>query len=292
MILDRIWRSRPEARLLPAEGLHGPTVAVMAMMSFVMIVVAAAGLALANAAGVVVSATQSRYVIELPATSASDLPRAVAAARAVPGVRNVVAVPQSEMRKTLERWLGDSANSPDLPIPSMATVELAPGARSATVASAVQATVPAARISAESAELKPLLGSLRALQWLALALVLLMTIATAAAIVLAARGALDTHRPTVEIMHGIGATDRQVTRLFERKIAIDAIAGALAATVAASIVLLLIGAGASAAAADLAWWSPFAARDFLLLALIPIAAVIIAVAVAHATLLRALRASL
>lgn len=292
MILDRIWRSRPEARLLPAEGLHGPTVAVMAMMSFVMIVVAAAGLALANAAGVVVSGTQSRYVIELPATSASDLPRAVAAARSVPGVRNVVAVPQSEMRKTLERWLGDSANSPDLPIPSMATVELAPGARSATVASAVQATVPAARISAESAELKPLLGSLRALQWLALALVLLMTIATAAAIVLAARGALDTHRPTVEIMHGIGATDRQVTRLFERKIAIDAIAGALAATVAASIVLLLIGAGASAAAADLAWWSPFAARDFLLLALIPIAAVIIAVAVAHATLLRALRASL
>lgn len=292
MILDRIWRSRPEARLLPAEGLHGPTVAVMAMMSFVMIVVAAAGLALANAAGVVVSGTQSRYVIELPATSASDLPRAVAAARAVPGVRNVVAVPQSEMRKTLERWLGDSANSPDLPIPSMATVELAPGARSATVASAVQATVPAARISAESAELKPLLGSLRALQWLALALVLLMTIATAAAIVLAARGALDTHRPTVEIMHGIGATARQVTRLFERKIAIDAIAGALAATVAASIVLLLIGAGASAAAADLAWWSPFAARDFLLLALIPIAAVIIAVAVAHATLLRALRASL
>lgn len=292
MILDRIWVSGPEARLLPAEKLHGPTVAVMAMMSFVMIVVAAAGLALANAAGVVVSGTQSRYVIELPATSASDLPRAVAAARAVPGVRNVVAVPQSEMRKTLERWLGDSANSPDLPIPSMATVELAPGARSATVASAVQATVPAARISAESAELKPLLGSLRALQWLALALVLLMTIATAAAIVLAARGALDTHRPTVEIMHGIGATDRQVTRLFERKIAIDAIAGALAATVAASIVLLLIGAGASAAAADLAWWSPFAARDFLLLALIPIAAVIIAVAVAHATLLRALRASL
>ncbi len=292
MILDRIWRSRPEARPLPAEGPPGPTVPVMAMMSFVMIVVAAAGRARATAAGVVVSGTQSRYVIELPATSASDLPRAVAAARAVPGVRNVVAVPQSEMRKTLERWLGDSANSPDLPIPSMATVELAPGARSATVASAVQATVPAARISAESAELKPLLGSLRALQWLALALVLLMTIATAAAIVLAARGALDTHRPTVEIMHGIGATDRQVTRLFERKIAIDAIAGALAATVAASIVLLLIGAGASAAAADLAWWSPFAARDFLLLALIPIAAVIIAVAVAHATLLRALRASL
>lgn len=292
MMLDRIWVSGPEARLLPAEKLHGPTVAVMAMMSFVMIVVAAAGLALANAAGVVVSGTASRYVVELPAASAPDLPRAVAAARSVPGVRNVDAVPQSEMRKTLERWLGETAKSPDLPIPAMATVELAPGADFTTVAKAVQAQVPTARFSAESAELKPLLNSLRALQWLALSLVLLMVVATAAAIVLAARGALDTHRPTVEIMHGIGATDRQITLLFERKIAIDAIAGALAATIAAGLVLLLIGGGVSAAASDLAWSMPFDATDLVILGLIPVAAVVIAVAVAHWTLLRALRATL
>jgi cell division transport system permease protein len=292
VILDRIWATGPEARLLPAEGLHGPTVAVMAMMSFVMIVVAAAGLALANAAGVVVSGSESRYIIELAAASAPELPRAVAAAKAAPGVRNVSAVPQSEMRKTLERWLGESANSPDLPIPAMATVELAPGADAAVVGKAVQSQVPAARFSAQSAQLKPLLASLRALQWLALALVLLMVSATAGAIVLAARGALDTHRPTVEIMHGIGATDRQVTRLFERKIAIDAIAGALAATVAAAAVLLLIGSGVSTSAADLAWSSPYGADDFLVLALIPVAAVVIAVVVAHATLLRALRSSL
>lgn len=292
MILDRIRVSGPEARLLPAEGLHGPTVAVMAVMSFVMIVVAAAGLALANAAGVVVSGTQSRYVIELPAASAGELPSAAAAARSAPGVRDVAAVPQSEMRVVLERWLGEAANSASLPIPAMATVDLAPGANPRTVADAVQAKVPGARFSAESLELKPLLGSLRALQWLALALVLLMGIATAAAIVLAARGALDTHRSTVEIMHGIGATDRQVTRLFERKIAIDAIAGAVAAAIVAAIVLLAIAGGASAAAAGLAWTPPLGPADLLALAAIPLAAVIIAVAVAHLTLLRALRSNL
>jgi cell division transport system permease protein len=291
MILDRIWVSGPEARLLPAEKLHGPTVAVMAMMSFVMIVVAAAGLALANAAGIVVSGTPSRNVVELPSATAPDLPRAAAAARSVPGVRRVEAIPQSEMRKTLERWLGETARSPDLPIPAMATVELAPGAEPGAVAKAVQAQVPGARFSAESAELKPLLDPLRALQWLALSLVLLMAVATAAAIVLAARGALDTHRSTVEIMHGIGATDRQVTRLFVRKIAIDAIAGALAAAIAAALVLLLVGGGVSAAASDLAWTAPFGVSDLAILALIPIAAVIIAVAVARRTLLRALRAA-
>lgn len=292
MILDRIWVSGPEARLLPAERLHAPTVAVMAIMTFVMILVAAAGLALANAAGLVVSGTQSRYVVELPAASAADLPSAVAAARSVPGVRNVKAVPQAEMRKTLQRWLGEAANSADLPIPAMATVDLAPGTDPASVAKAVEAHVPTARFSAQSAELKPLLDSLRTLQWLAVAMVLLMAAATAAAIVLAARGALDTHRPTVEIMHGIGATDGQVTRLFERKIAIDAIAGAIAATIAAGVVLLSVGGGISATAADLAWTAPLSGADLLILALVPIGAIAIAVAVAHVTLLRALRASL
>ena len=51
MILDRIWTPAPESRLLPAEKLHAPTVAVMAIMTFAMIVVAAAGLALANSVG-------------------------------------------------------------------------------------------------------------------------------------------------------------------------------------------------------------------------------------------------
>lgn len=292
MILDRIWVSRPERRLLPAEGLHGPTVAVMAVMSFVMIVVAAAGLALANAAGAVVSGTESRYMIELPAASAGELPSAIAAARSVRGVRGVTAVPQSEMRETLERWLGEAANSPGLPIPAMAAVDMAAGTNARAVADAVRAKVPSARFAAETAELKPLLTSLRALQWLALALVLLLAIATAAAIVLAARGALDTHRPTVEIMHGIGATDRQVTRLFERKIAIDAIAGAVAASLAAALAMLLIAGGASAAAEGFGWTPPFGPADLVVLAAIPVLAVIIAVAVAHFTLLRALRSSL
>jgi cell division transport system permease protein len=292
VIVDRIFLRGPESRLLPAEGLHGPTVAVMAIMTFVMIVVAATGLAVANSAGLVVSGTESRFVIEIPAASASDLPRATAAARGVPGVRGVTAVPQSEMRRTLERWLGETANSPDLPIPAMATVELDPTATPAQVEKAVRAQVPGATFSAESADLKPLLRSLRATEWLALSLVFLMAAATAAAIVLAARGALDTHRYTVEIMHGIGATDRQVTRLFERKIAIDAIAGALLASIGAAIVLVTIGGGVAAVASDLAWTAPLDASDFAILALVPVLAVVLAVAVAHRTLLGALRANL
>lgn len=290
-MLDRIWTSAPEARLLPAEKLHGPTVAVMGIMTFAMIIVASAGLALANAAGMVASGVENRYVVEIPAGATSDLSRAVEAVRSVPEVRSATPVPEAEMRRTLERWLGEAASSSDLPVPALITLELAPGADSSAVGAKVRSAVPQARLIAETAELRPLLRSIRALQWVALSLVVLMAAATAAAIVLAARGALDTHRSTIEIMHGIGARDSQLVRLFERKIAVDAIAGALAGAAAAAAVLLMIGGGAAAIAGELTSTPPLRLLDLMLLALVPLAAVALAVLVARWTLLRALRAS-
>ena len=286
-----IW-SRAQARLVPIEKLHAPTVAVMAIMTFAMMVVAVAGLALANSAGLVASGVENRYVIELPAAARTEVDRAAAAARSVPGVRDVTPVPESEMRRTLGRWLGEAASSPDLPVPALVTLELAPGTDPSAVAAKLQAAVPSARFIAETAELRPLLRSIRALQWLAVSLVLLMAAATAAAIVLAARGALDTHRPTIEIMHGIGATDAQLTRLFERKIGFDAIAGAAAGAAAAAAVLLFVGGTGAAFAGELTTSTPLGSDDLLLIALIPFTAVGLAVAVAHWTLLRALRATL
>ena len=291
MILDRIWASGPESRLLPAEKLHGPTVALMAIMTFAMILVAAAGLALANAASNVSIAAEARYVLELPSAAAGRLPQAIAAAKSVPGVRDVAPVPESEMRRTLERWLGAEASAPDLPVPALAMVDLDPSGNPSAVAAAVAKQVPEARMSAESAQLAPLLAPVRGLQWLALSLVALMAAATAAAIILAARGALDTHRGTVEIMHRIGATDSQVTRMFQRKIAVDSVVGALVGLAGAAAVLLLLGAGVAVAAGELST-SPLAWTDAAILGLVPVAAVVIAVAVAHWTLLRALRATL
>jgi cell division transport system permease protein len=263
----------------------------MAIMTFAMILVAAAGLALANVASSVSSAAEARYVLELPSAAAAQLPKAIAAAKAVPGVRDITPVPESEMRLTLERWLGGEASAPDLPVPALAIVDLDPSANPEDVAAAVAKQVPEARMNAESAQLAPLLAPVRGLQWLALSLVALMAAATAAAIILAARGALDTHRGTVEIMHRIGATDSQVTRLFQRKIAVDSVVGALVGLAGAAVVLLLLGAGVAAAAGELST-SPLAWTDAAILGLVPVAAVVIAVAVAHWTLLRALRATL
>ena len=125
-----------------------------------------------------------------------------------------------------------------------------------------------------------------------MALVLLIALATAAAVVLAARGTLDTHRPTIDVMHGIGATDDQVARLFQRKIALDALTGGTAGAVAAGIVLLLVAGGGSTWLADLTGGPLLGGRDVMILALLPLAGTILATIVARLAVLKALRASL
>lgn len=281
-------RSTPaEQRLIPSAGLKGPVPILIAIMVFVMMVVAAAGLALANAAAVVGQGIESRYSIQI-ADGAAKAPTAMAAARRAPGVARVDQVPDAELRRTLERWLGPDASKADLPLPAMIDLELKPDADPSAVAATIQGSVPGARFVAHRDTLSPILSTLRGLGWLAAAMVVMIGLASAAAVILAARGALDTHRATVEVMHGLGATDQQVARLFQRQIAIDALVGALAGAALAAILILLIVGGARFAT-ELAGQSPLGWDDAIVLALLPLAAAGLATLVARRAVIGALR---
>ena len=287
-MLGWLFASPSERRLLPGGRFRGPTPFVIAIMTFAMMTVAAAGLALSNAAGLVVQGIENRYAVQIPA-GVGLLPRALAAARSAPGVERAVAVPEAEMRRTLERWLGPAGTDDELPVPALVTLDLAEDADLRAIAARVEAAAPGARFIAHREKLEPVLRAIRVLQWLALALVGLMAAATSAAVVLAARGALDTHRSTIEVMHGVGATDVQVTHLFQRKIALDSFAGGLVGAIAAGLVLLLLAGGGAAFAGDLMGTTPLRGRDLVLLALLPLALVVIATWVARMAVLAALR---
>jgi cell division transport system permease protein len=281
--------SVPEAdrRLIPASGIKGPVPLLIAIMTFVMVVVAAAGLALGNTASIVKSGVENRYSIQISDGSAKA-PAAVAAARGTPGVARVEQVPPEDLRRTMERWLGPSGADADLPLPVIIDVDLAPGADASAVARQVARTVPGARFVAHRTSLGPLLDALHGLTMLAFGLVLLIAMASAAAVVLAARGALDTHRATIEVMHGIGATDDQVATLFLRQIAIDALIGGIAGAATAGLILATIIGGASFAT-SLAGAPPLGWGDAAILALLPLAVALLATLVARGALLRALR---
>jgi cell division transport system permease protein len=287
-MLGWLFASPSERRLLPGGRFRGPTPFVIAIMTFAMMTVAAAGLALSNAAGLVVQGIENRYAVQLPAGSGA-LPQALAAARSAPGVRQAEPVPEAEMRKTLERWMGPAGLDAELPVPALVTLDVAEGADLQAIAARVEAAAPGARFIAHRETLEPVLRAIRVLKWLALALVALMGAATSAAVVLAARGALDTHRSTIEVMHGVGATDLQVTHLFQRKIALDSLAGGLVGAVAAALVLLLLAGGGAAFAGDLMGTTPLRARDLVLLALLPLVLVVLATWVARLAVLATLR---
>ena len=285
--MNRLILSEPERRLIPSSGVRGPVPLLIAIMTFVMVVVAAAGLALGNAGSVIKAGVENRYSIQI-ADGSGKAEQAIAAARAEPQVARVEQVPPADLRRTLERWLGPTASEADLPLPVIIDIDLKPGADPAAIGARIGRAVPGAHFVAHRNSLAPLLDALNGSTMLAFGLVLLIALASAAAIVLAARGALDTHRGTIEVMHGIGATDDQVARLFLSRIAVDALLGGLAGAAVAGLILATIIGGASLAT-SLAGAPPLSWGDAAVLALLPLAVALLATLVARAALLRALR---
>jgi len=292
-MLDWLFASPADRRLLPGGRFAGATPWLIGIMMFVMMVVAATGLALAGGARLVREGVAHRYSIQIADGRASEA-RALAAAQSSPGVERAIAVPEADLRATLEQWLGPVAagEGADLPLPSLIDVELAPGADPEAVASTVKRAVPSALFIADQSRLAPMLGTLNALTAIAGLIVLLIALATAAAVVLATRGALDTHRGTIDVLHGIGATDLQVTRLFQRKIALDALIGGTSGAIVAALVLLLVAGSGLGAVGDWTQGRLLRWGDLVILATLPLLAAILATAVARSTVLAALRAQL
>ena len=284
-----LFTSPAERRLLGTRPLQGPTPWLIAIMTFSIMIVAAAGLALAGTAQRVSSGASARYSLQVP--DGAKLPQVLQIVRSTRGIANAEAVPESEMRKTLERWLGPAGASPDLPVPALITFDAGAGADLKALEARSVAVAPGAKVIAHREALGPILKSLRALQGIALVLVLLLGGACAAAVVLAARGALDTHRATIDVLHGIGATDIQVTHLFQRKIAIDALIGSVGGAAIAAVVLLLLAA-TSAFAGELLGGATLGAGDLIALALIPLGLTILATWVARTAVLATLRTAL
>ncbi|MCJ8191181.1 cell division protein FtsX [Sphingomicrobium aestuariivivum] len=278
-----------ETNLLPGtrgKG-TGATGYLLAIMLFVMTVTGAAGLALFNGSRMVEQASAGDFVVQLPggAGQAAELESFIAAQE---GVRSAQAVPQAEVDALLEQWLGPAAEDADLPLPALVEVEMA--GDGASLAQALAEEYPEAGLAAQAETLGPLLNALEAVALAGLGLVLAIALATAAAVVLATRAALAANRSTIGTLHGMGATDGQVARQFDRRIAREALVGGTLGTLLAILLLFAISrtGGESLSflvgGARLVGWGEFA----LLLLLAPIAAAI-AYVVARATILRDLK---
>ena len=98
----------------------------------------------------------------------------------------------------------------------------------------------------------------------------------------------DTHRQTIEILHLMGATDVQIARLFQRRIALDALFGGLIGFILAAIVLFVLGRRLSALGSELLGSTAISLEFGAVLLVLPLFGVLLAMLVARLTILRAL----
>jgi cell division transport system permease protein len=271
---------------------------VIAIMMFLMVLAAAAGLALGFAARGLDTHLSTQITIQIvdanQARRDTAADRIVAAVRKLPGIASVRRISDREMTELLRPWLGAGLADNDLPVPAMIDVAFDPGSRAAM--NAAEATVreisPRARIDAHAQWLAPLAGLMGSLRWLAGVLVLMMAAAAAFTVVLAARAALNTHQATIEVMHHLGSTDAQIARLFQRRIATDALLGGMVGLVLATLVIFAVGDRIAKVGSDLLGSVDLPAPAWGLLALLPLAGTLLAMVAARLTIILALRARL
>lgn len=282
-----------ESRLMPDTRLAGPMPWVIAIMMFLMVLAAAGGLSLAGAARGIGGDLADKATVQIVEANGDRREAQAKAALALLSRHAAVTaarrVPDAEMQALLEPWLGGEILGADLPMPVLIDVDLRPGASTEALARAVRGVAPAARLDDHSRALAPLTGLLSALKWLAAALVLLTAAATAAVVVLTARGALNTHRATIDVMHLLGATDIQIARLFQRRIAIDALMGGLLGLLAAAAVIGTIGIRLTALGSEWTGMATLSLWAWILLALLPVAGMALAMLAARWTVVAALR---
>ena len=292
---DRRAAAAARHRLLPEGRVAGPMPWVIAIMMFLTVLAAAAGLGLGTAVRSVGSQLAGRVTVQIVEANADRREefsgRAVRLLRKSPDVRALHPVDPAALADQIRPWLGEEAVSGDLPIPALIDVELTAGSTQAKVArlrAAMAALSPSIRIEPHATFLQPLGQLLAALGGLAAGIVLLMAVATAAIVVLAARAAHDSHRGTIDVLHLMGATDVQIARLFQRRIGLDALFGGFLGFTVALLVILLLGARLSATGSDLVGAISLSWTGWLVLAALPLGGVLLATLAARWTVLRSL----
>ena len=283
-----------DRRLLPEGRLSGPMPWVIAIMMFLTVLAAIAGLSLGAATQGLSASLAGRLTVQIveanPDKRAAQRSDALIELRKVDGVIAVDPVDDAAMRQLLSPWLGSEGLDADLPVPTLIDVTLREASPRAVdrVKTMLRRVAPAARVDRHADWLGPLAGLLSTLRLVAMTLVMLMAIAMGASVVLSARAALDMHRPTIDVMHLMGATDAQIARLFERRVALDALFGSAVGFVFGVIVTLLLAQRFDDIGAALLESGGLGWTDWLIIAAVPVAGVLLAIVTARITVTRAL----
>lgn len=275
---------------LPDGRMTGPMPWVIAIMIFLTVLATAAGIGLASGLDRMQAQLAGRLTVQLVEPDAAERKalanRVRAELAALPQVETASLVPDTELAEQVRPWLGEDLAAADLPVPALIELSMreeAVTAGTGAVRAVLDRLAPHARLDADAAFLQPLVRTMASLMGLAVLMVVLMMGATAAVVVMAARGAHAAHRGTIDILHLLGATDGQIAGLFQRRMALDALFGGMVGLGAALVTLLLMGLRLSAMRSELIRLAGLPLWGWVVLLLVPLLGALVALVTARWT---------
>jgi cell division transport system permease protein len=259
--------------------------------------------ALALAGALALDAAVSRWgqglsgvlTVQIPAAEGDRGPAGRAAAlvvlRATPGVVQATALSRDQLAALLEPWLGPGNLSPELPIPDLIDVRLAPDADLdlEALARRLEAAAPGAQLDDHKLWLDKVIRLSRWIQLLAAAVVLLIAAAGMAIIVFTTRAGLAVHHDVIEVLHLIGAWDSYIARQFQTHALMLGLRGGFMGLALAALTLFVLSRAAATLEGAFLPALSLGVGGWAALATMPLIAGMIATLTARTTVMRALQ---
>ena len=258
-------------------------------MVYLAVLALAGAMALSDAAGQWSRAAGHTLTVQLPHDS-DRVAAALGLLRKTPGIASAEPLADSDIAALLAPWLGRGAAAADLPYPRVIDVRLESGGRldSARLAARLAELVPGASLDDHKLWLDRLVGVARMVQWTAAAIMLLIAAAAVATAAFATRMAFATHREAIETMHLIGAPDSYIAAEFQTRAALLGLKGGIIGFTGALVTGIAIGRVGLRVDSGLFAEIGFGPAQWVVLAILPGAAALVAMVTARITVLRAL----
>jgi cell division transport system permease protein len=288
-------------RIMPREKGAAPLDVVIAVMAFLAALALGASLvAERTAVGWRAGLTGKLTVQILPPAQGPvneglqrETDAVLAVLRTTAGIAHAAPLSEDEKLKLVQPWLGQGNLVADLPLPQLIDAEIVPGADVdlTGLARRLKQAVPDSVLDDHSHWIARLRDLARSVVWTAYGILLLIAVATAAAVSFATRAGLETHHEMVALLHQMGAHSGFIARAFEWHYFRSALWAAAAGAALAAIVFLGAGGLQFAGVEAVPFLPPLALKPFELpwLLAVPAAIGLIALATARLSVLAALR---
>jgi cell division transport system permease protein len=289
------------ARILPREKGAAPLDVVIGVMAFLAALALGASLLAQRSAEGWQAGLAGRLTVQVlpPATGPTgeaftqEVAAALEVLRHTGGIAYANPISEEDTLNLVAPWLGKDKLVAELPMPKLIDATIAPGSSVdlAALNTRLRAAAPDSVLDDHSRWIARLKSLANAVVWSAYGILLLIAVATAAAVSFATRAGLEAHHEIVELLHQMGAQSGFIARSFERHYFLSALGAAAVGAAFAGILFVMAGGLEFAGIEAVPFLPPLALKlpEVPWLAAVPLVSGIIAWATARISVLAALR---